>query len=421
MSREVGRPDLEVLQRFVPLRDLSENQLVLLAQHLFMEEADEGDVLIEIGSEDESSFYLVDGRVRLLAGDGRSVNIKGGTDHASHPISQLIPRRFQVSALSGVIFLRIDNQVIKNITPKLSMCSYLRGYEVAEDDQDEIEAGVKGEFAHYLLTQLKEDKLVLPSPPEMAVRIGRAIEDDVADAESISRIIQSDPAISAKIVKAANSALYGTMAPVGSCVAAVKRLGMRTTHSLVLTYTLRDIFKTDSVLLQQRMEALWKHSIRTAALCHVMARRDVRFNIEMAMLIGLLHDIGLMAIIQCAAKHEELIDKPEALEYAIEHFRGPIGSKIVRTWHFPHEFEVAAMEAESWMRDIGGEADYCDLVIVAQLHSYIGTPMAFKVPPLNEVPALARLGLGELTPFASLNLLEAADDETKETEALLSG
>ncbi len=300
------------------------------------------------------------------------------------------------------------------------MRSYLRGYDVAEDDMDEIGAGVEGEFAHYLLTQLKEDKLVLPSPPEMAARIGCAMEDDVADGESIARIIQSDPAISAKIVKAANSALYGGMAPVGSCTDAVMRLGMGTTHSLVLTYSLRDIFKTDSVALQQRMEMLWKHSVRTAALCHVMARRDMRFNAEKAMLIGLLHDIGLMAIIQCAAKHEALIDTPETLEHAIEHFRGVIGSKIVRTWRFPHEFEVSALEAESWMRDTSAEPDYCDLVIIAQLHSYIGTPMAFKVPPLNEVPALARLGLGELTPIASLNLLEAADDEIGETEALLS-
>ncbi|MES9903711.1 MAG: HDOD domain-containing protein, partial [Sedimenticola sp.] len=355
MNDKVTPPDLATLQHFVPLRELATSQLELLIHYLHIEEADEGAVLIERGSEEEYSLYLIVGRVRLLAEDGGCVEIEGGSDHASHPISQLIPRRFQVTALTVVRFLRIDNQVIRNITPKSRMRNYLRGYEVVEDDSDEITTGVKGEFAHYLLTQLREGKLVLPSPPEMAARIGRAMEEGVADAAAIARIIQSDPAISAKIVKAANSALFGGMSSVGSCAEAVTRLGMGTTHSLVLAYSLRDIFQTDSRALQQRMDALWKHSVRTAALCHVMGHRDIRFNEERAMLIGLLHDIGLMAIIQCAAKHEELIDTPEALDYACEHFRGLLGGKILRTWRFPHEFEVAAVEAESWMRDVDDE------------------------------------------------------------------
>ena len=72
------------------------------------------------------------------------------------------------------------------------------------------------------------------------------------------------------------------------------------------------------------------------------------------------------------------------------------------------------------MRDNGVNADYCDLVIIAQLHSFVGTDMAMQVPPIHKIPALKRLDLGELTPRSSLKILEEAKDQISEAEALLN-
>jgi len=72
------------------------------------------------------------------------------------------------------------------------------------------------------------------------------------------------------------------------------------------------------------------------------------------------------------------------------------------------------------MRRPDGPPDYCDLLIIAQLHSFVGTDHALAVPPLDQVPAMPRLNLGELTPHHSLAILEAAQEQIEETEALLT-
>jgi hypothetical protein len=64
--------------------------------------------------------------------------------------------------------------------------------------------------------------------------------------------------------------------------------------------------------------------------------------------------------------------------------------------------------------------DYCDLVIIAQLHSFIGTERALAAPAINEVPAHGRLALGELTPKMTLKILDEARDQIAHTEALLN-
>jgi hypothetical protein len=72
------------------------------------------------------------------------------------------------------------------------------------------------------------------------------------------------------------------------------------------------------------------------------------------------------------------------------------------------------------MREFEGPPDYCDLLITAQLHAFIGTPEAIDLPALDQIPAHKRLGLGELTPRMSLKILEQATDQIAHVESLLS-
>jgi HD-like signal output (HDOD) protein len=112
--------------------------------------------------------------------------------------------------------------------------------------------------------------------------------------------------------------------------------------------------------------------------------------------------------------------QPEAIDQAIRQLRAQTGSMILRSWGFPMEFVIAALEGEEWHRDKGLQPDYCDLVIIAQLHSFVGTEHALSAPAINEVPAHARLALGELTPKMSLKILDEARDQIAHAEALLN-
>ena len=94
---------------------------------------------------------------------------------------------------------------------------------------------------------------------------------------------------------------------------------------------------------------------------------------------------------------------------------------LLKRWQLPPELAEVAESAEDWHRDGGSVADYVDLVIVAQLHSHVGGPAVHPtpLPAIDSVPAYGRLGLGALSPEASVQILDEAADEIRETEELL--
>ena len=271
-----------------------------------------------------------------------------------------------------------------------------------------------------LYNDLRLEKLDLPTLPEVAVRIGRAVKDDTRDASRIAEVIQTDPVITAKLIRVANSAYYGGMQPLNSCEGAVVRLGIDTTHNLVLTFALQDLFHSKSATLKKRMRQLWKHSTRVAALCFVLAKQTRTFPPDQALLAGLIHDIGEIAILTYLGKYtaQESL-KEEQVDSVVTALRGQVGGMILRYWDFAPEFVSVAMEAEDWRRDPGPDPDYCDLVIVAQLHSFVGTPRMTSLPTLNELPAFTKLPLGELTPQNSLKILDEAQEQIRTAETLV--
>jgi HD-like signal output (HDOD) protein len=91
---------------------------------------------------------------------------------------------------------------------------------------------------------------------------------------------------------------------------------------------------------------------------------------------------------------------------------------VLRKWGFPGDMVQTVLHAEDWMRESERDADYTDLVIVAQLHAYAGSPNGRKLPPLFLVPAFHKLAGGVLTPQHSLAILEEAAAEIRTVEQL---
>ncbi|OQX32464.1 MAG: hypothetical protein B0D96_13440 [Candidatus Sedimenticola endophacoides] len=416
-------PDIEPLRNFTLLRGLRREQLHLLAESIEIEEAPQGALLVEYGSTDDCAYFLVQGEVELTAADGKHTRFSDRDHAARDPISRLLPHRYQVIALSDIRYIKVDNPLLRSI---ISMIRHspasgnISGYTVESGDQRHETLNAENRISIDFLRDLDGGSLGLPSLPDVAVRIGRVINDRESSATDIADIILTDPAIAAKVIKAANSALYGQSAPVTTCTKAVVRLGNDVTQKLVLSYAVRELFQVHSRLLRERMNALWRHSVRVAAICHVLAQGYRRFDPEQAMLAGLLHDIGEVALLNYIAGLTREQQQPELIERALDDLRGPVGSLILRHWGFDRELVITALDADRWMRDTLRHADYCDLVIIAQLHSHIGTGQSPALPAIDQVPAHRRLGLGELTPKMSLKIIEEASQQVAQAEQLLN-
>jgi HD-like signal output (HDOD) protein len=417
MSEIVVHPTPEILKRFHPLDQLNDIQLELLGRTIQIHSAGRGLKILEQGDSTPFSLYLIKGKLRLLSADGRTTEIVDDSPQAQNPIANLIPRRYSVEAVSPTDYLVIDNSLLEGL---LTTGEGFTATEIGSDSEIADPALAESRMTAVLLEDLKNNCLVLPSLPDVAVRVGRAMRDETTNARKLANIVQTDPAITTKLVRAANSPLYAGVTPVDSCAAAIVRLGADTTHKLVLTFALRELFNTHSKVLKTQMQKLWEHSVKVSAVCFVLAKISGRFNPEHALLAGLLHDIGNVAILNYAEKYNEVANDSEKLAQVMRDLRSRIGSEILRKWGFIDDLILVTEEAENWYREHDGEADYADLVIVSQLHTFIGSEQMKHLPTLDQVPAVNRLDIGELTPKLSLKILDKADEKIERAQRMLT-
>lgn len=403
------RTDIEFLSKTPTVLALPPWQQEAVAELAEPLRVKKGAKLIERGSDDGFTYFLTAGKVSLQGVGAPPEIVEAGTPSAQTPLANLRPRILDVKAMGRVQAIRVPDILLNQIECGKGQ---LDPAEVTDDDDgEEKRREAAGRLPFELYRDLKNgESSVLPSLPDTAVRIQLAIEDDLSDADAVARIAATDPAIAAKLIKTANSALYGGRTAVETCTAAVVRLGLETTRQLVLTFALKEVFRTRDKSLRARMKDLWDHSVHIAAMCFVLARQVQGLNPEEALLVGLIHDIGTIAVINYAARNPELAADPAALERTISCMRGGLGVLIMREWKFAPAFADAARDAECWLREHEGAADFTDLLIVAQVHERLRRNDTEGLPRLEEIPAFTKV-LGEdaspKTSVAVMNQTEA--------------
>lgn len=274
-----------------------------------------------------------------------------------------------------------------------------------------------------LISKIKKEheagSLVLPSLPEIVVRVRQAVNDDNVNLGNVIKLIQLDPSLTARLVQIANSPLYRSPQPVENCLMAVNRLGLKTTRDLVTCLVLNNVFNAENKMLREKLHKLWQHSSHVAAIASTIAKITPNLHEDKALLAGLLHDIGVLPVLHYAADFPDVFESEEKLNFVIQEFRSSLGQQILQEWNFDDALSDVAAEAENWSHQGNKEADYVDVVIVAQIHSYFGSEHSANLPPLLSVPAFLKLGLSKLGADASLEVLFEAEQEIRSIMAML--
>ena len=136
----------------------------------------------------------------------------------------------------------------------------------------------------------------LPSLPEVAVRVLEIVDNPRASASELSRAISLDPALTARVMRLANSDLYGFTRRIGSTVQAVTVLGFSQVRSVVLTISILDIFSRQGRERNHPHRQIWEHSLACAVAARLLASRARLCPPEEAFVTGLLHDLGKIVL-----------------------------------------------------------------------------------------------------------------------------
>jgi HD-like signal output (HDOD) protein len=276
-------------------------------------------------------------------------------------------------------------------------------------------------FVRQLREAAQAGRLPLPSLPEVVLRIREAVNDDRKGVVHIAKLVQMDAALTARILKIANSALYHNGHTVDECTQAIVRLGLNTTRNLVSCLVMHNVFAIEHPLLQKRVRALWRHSCRIAAIASVLARVTTGLRPDKALLAGLVHDVGQLSILDFAQGEPVLLAQPAMLDEVIDELRGELGVAVLRAWGFSDDVCAGAQSAEDWMRDSPGPVDYADVIIVSHAYAYLGNAQMKHLPSLQGMPVFAKFPISRLGPDAGVELLHQAEAEISGTMRMLSG
>lgn len=407
---------LRRLKDFQPLGRLTDDQLVLLASRAERKTFGPGQRVMDRGVRDGSDYFLISGKIELESVDGRKTVIEAETEKALNPIARLQPRMYDVTAVKPCEFMVIEQDILNQM---------LRAAPITQVEMHSADSDTDESEEHHLLmefySELRSNQVKVPSVPDAAWKVRRVVDKEDSSAMDVASAVSADPAMAAKLVRSCNSPLYRGFSDVRNVREAVVRLGMRTTRQLVTVFAMREVFKTRRAALQTEMEQLWRHSREVAALCWVLADHATRIDPEEALLAGLLHDIGIVPVLVQAEHHVNLFADEQNLRHAMAELRADVGCAVLESWEFPKAFIQAVRHAEDWHYECRESApQLVDVVIVAQLHSMIGSSQNAGLPAFDQVPAWRRLGELDLNASRSLELLSEARGRVDEVQKLLS-
>jgi len=267
------------------------------------------------------------------------------------------------------------------------------------------------------LTEVLSGAAALPTLPEVARFIVTSIDDDTSNADSLVALLNTDPAIVARILAAANSSVFGLSSRVDSMREAILVLGLAEIRSITLATAVVGRFNMKSANFDPRM--LWRHSLGVATCARVIAEEN-QFNAEAAFTAGLLHDIGQLLLFAVAPESfEEVLGRRQRLdetiieaEQAVFGFDHAVaGGELMKKWRLPADIADGIWGHHDPEHGEFGEMG--DLIHVAEVLSHaldLGELPNNRVPDLSDL-ACARMGIEWPVFSAKFAEIEARYDE----------
>lgn len=267
-----------------------------------------------------------------------------------------------------------------------------------------------------IMTAIKNDQLILPTLPEVAIKVREVADDPNADIDKLTSVIGNDAALSARIIRVANSPLLRASRAIEDLRTALMRLGISYTCNIATGLAMEQMFQATSDLVDMRMREVWSSSSEVAGISHVLCKHYTKLRPDQATLAGLVHKIGVLPILTYAEDNPSLLNDSLTLDNVINQLHAPLGDLILKAWGFPEELLHIPSQHMDFTRQIA-KADYADIVTVAMLQSQLGQPHSNTAEiDLTEVTAFARLGLD---PESLMNDSEDLSADIEAATALL--
>jgi len=407
-------PDVSTLKRIRSLSLLSNAQLIALANQLRVFTARKGDLLIEKGSIESSSLYVLNGKILLIAADDRTKQIEFVDGDELNQVAQLRPCIYDVQAQENLRYIKINKQQLvefAQVSEAVSGDISVHSLRFSDD-----------EHAHSIIYDIYRNIVCndaqLANLPAVANDITELYQNQNVDAGRLAKVLLAYPAVTDKLVRGVTKNQgVSNKSPEQVMLGVAIRLGTRSAYYLIMTHIINQLYVSQPAALAEKLKPYREHSLNVAAICRSLAKTQTAFSSDRAMLAGMIHTVGSLVIVDFLIHNGEdfALDSKE-INHATLTLRQEFTSLLLRRWKFAEDVVLAAESCEDWFRNPSDELDFCDIVLVANYYSCLGTDRAASLPPISAIPAMQKL---KMTPAESIELIKRSNFEKEKIEKLI--
>ncbi|NQZ79413.1 MAG: HDOD domain-containing protein [Colwellia sp.] len=227
--------------------------------------------------------------------------------------------------------------------------------------------GTENALYTILIEKIKQDSLVLPTLPEIALKVRQAADDPDINLGKMSEIIGHDPALSLGMLKVANSAMLGRSVKAETVNQAVTRIGLRQIKSIATAMALKQVFISKNKIVSMYLNKSWEKTVDVASVAitlmtfYLKKHKHSPLTLDTVTLAALVHSIGVLPILTEAEKHPDIFANPTFLQQAIVKLASDIGAEVTKAWGFSDEF-IELVKSWSDLTILPAEAHYLDFI-----------------------------------------------------------
>lgn len=199
----------------------------------------------------------------------------------------------------------------------------------------------------------------LPVFNPVALEVQKLISDETVPLARIESTLLRDPALSAQVLRMANSSMYSGLAEVSTLRQALTRVGSQQVMRLVLAAAQVSLYQSHHPLFKKHLAGMWKTAYASAIAAAWIAQRSGHGEMaEQAFVAGLLHDVGKLVILRSIEKlitekgFEGPLPDSVAMEM-IEALHCEFGHELMQRWNLPETYRLIGLHHHAESCDMG--------------------------------------------------------------------
>jgi len=225
--------------------------------------------------------------------------------------------------------------------------------------------------------------------PHVAIRLTKLISDENSTMQDFEKMMKMDPTLVLRLLRVVNSSYYALRQKVDSISRAVVIIGMNNLRNMIVTETLKDIFKESQEQDAFSRNRLWLHCAAVSICSQMISERIFGQNGENAFLCGILHDIGMIVEDQTAHDLFNHACKAYAQDSGtiIDHEKEIIGTDhcevgylLAKDWKLPFEVQEGIKQHHKALKEVSPSS----ITGIIQISEYIVSKLNYTaIPGMN--------------------------------------